>query len=104
MEDNKSAQNIELMDAPESKGDQNAVSNFNMSLIKDVKVNLDVQIGTTSINVAQLMSLKVGEKLALDKEVDEPVNLVSDGKLVALGRLVAIDGCFGIEITEISAN
>ncbi len=103
MAEQKTAQSIELMDVEEAKSANPAMSDVNLALIKDVKVDLDLVIGSVELSVENLLALKVGEKIELDKDVDEPVTLVSDGKPVATGRLVAIDGCFGVEITEIKS-
>jgi flagellar motor switch protein FliN/FliY len=38
----------------------------------------------------------------LDKKIDEPLELVVDGNIVAYGQLVAIDDHFGVQVTQVS--
>jgi flagellar motor switch protein FliN/FliY len=39
----------------------------------------------------------------LDRKVKEPVDLLLDGKLVARGELVVIEGNYGLRVTDLSA-
>jgi flagellar motor switch protein FliN/FliY len=40
----------------------------------------------------------------LDRQVDEPVELVLDGRVVARGEAVIIDGNYGMRITQLIPN
>lgn len=73
----------------------------NLELIKDVKVGVTARLGTTSIAVSRLFDLKEGEVLALDSTVDEPVDLMVEGKIVARGQIVVVDDAYGLKIVEI---
>jgi flagellar motor switch protein FliN/FliY len=53
------------------------------------------------MTVGQLLAAREGQVLALDRSVDAPVDLLLEGKVVARGQLVAIDGSFGVRITEL---
>ena len=73
----------------------------NLALIKDVKVGVSARLGTAAISVSRLFELKDGEVLALDTMVDEPVDLLLEGKIVARGQIVVVDDAYGVRITEI---
>jgi flagellar motor switch protein FliN/FliY len=45
----------------------------------------------------------VGTIIELDRTVDEPVELLVNGKLLARGEVVLVDGYYGVRITEIGA-
>lgn len=66
-----------------------------------VKARLQVCVGETTVTVGELMSAREGHVLALDRRVDEVVDLMLDGRVVARGQLVAVDDVFGIRITEL---
>lgn len=72
-----------------------------MELIKHVKVDLVVEIGTAQMTVDQLFALKAGDVVKLLEQVSEPATLCIDGKQVARGNLVAVDDNFGLQLTDI---
>lgn len=66
-----------------------------------VKVQLQVCVGQAAMTVGQLLGAREHEVLALDRDVDQPVDLLLEGRVVARGQLVAVDGSFGVRITEL---
>jgi flagellar motor switch protein FliN/FliY len=48
-----------------------------------------------------VLELSSGSVIELDRMVDEPVELLLDGKLIARGEAVIVDGNYGLRITEI---
>jgi flagellar motor switch protein FliN/FliY len=65
-----------------------------------VKVQVSVRVGGAEVSVAELAGLKQGAVLSLDRLVDEPLDVLVDGHVVAQGMLVAIGEHFGVRITE----
>ncbi|WP_343638240.1 FliM/FliN family flagellar motor switch protein [Roseateles sp.] len=68
--------------------------------LKTLPVQLDVLLGTAQVTVGDLMACKPGEVLRLDRTVEQGVDLVINGHVVARGRLVALDDSFAIQLTE----
>jgi flagellar motor switch protein FliN/FliY len=101
MSDQQTAQRIELSEVEENAQDQVAMTQRDYRLVKSVPVSVNVELGEMDVTLEQLFSMKVGEVIALDKEVDQPIHLILDGNRIAAGTLVAVDGCFGIEITDV---
>lgn len=66
-----------------------------------VKVQLQVCVGRAAMTVGQLLGAREHQVLALDREVDQPVDLLLEGRVVARGQLVAVDGRFGVRVTEL---
>lgn len=73
----------------------------NLALLGHVNVRLEVLVGSAQIDVERLFSLRKGDTLRLDTELDAPVTLQLDGKPVARGHLVAVGDYFGLKIAEI---
>jgi flagellar motor switch protein FliN len=65
-----------------------------------VKVQVAVRVGTAQSSVTELLEMKQGTVLALDRLVDEPLDVLVDGHVVARGVLVAVGENFGVRITE----
>lgn len=74
----------------------------NLELIKNVKVKLQAITGDAELTVGDLMDVKPGSVIKLNSELNTPISIVLDGKVIARGNLVAADDNFGIQITEIS--
>jgi flagellar motor switch protein FliN/FliY len=66
-----------------------------------LKVQLQVRVGCATMTVGELMAARENEVLALDRAVDQPVDLVLEGQTVARGLLVAVEDAFAVRITEL---
>lgn len=72
-----------------------------LALIETLSVQLDTQIGVASMSVKQLYALRQGDIVSLNTEINDDINLLLNGNVVARGKLVASDGHFAIEITAL---
>lgn len=67
----------------------------------DVPVTLTVELGRISLPLGRLADLKPGDVLDLGRHSREPVELTSNGRLVARGELVLIDTELGVRVTNV---
>jgi flagellar motor switch/type III secretory pathway protein FliN len=65
---------------------------------------VEVIVGATELKLAELFAMAPGAVLALDREVDGPLELRVRGKTVAQGVLVAVGDRFGVRITEVTGQ
>jgi flagellar motor switch protein FliN len=65
-----------------------------------VKVKVQVRVGGAETSVGELLELKQGSVLALDRLVDQPLDVLVDDHVVARGVLVAVGEYFGVRISE----
>lgn len=97
-----SVQRIELSEVEsDSSINPKPLVERDLSLIRDVAVELSAVIGEVHLSVEELFSLKGGAVLKLKQGVDEPITFYLEGKAVARGQLVAVDDCFGVRITDV---
>ncbi len=75
--------------------------NSNLNLMLDIKINLHVELGRTSMNIKEILELGRGTVLELDRLAGEPVDLFANGKLIARGEVVVIEDNFGLRVTNI---
>lgn len=66
-----------------------------------VRIQLQVRVGTAAMTVGQLLAARENEVLVLDRGVEQPVDLVLEGKVVARGHLVAVEDAFAVRICEL---
>lgn len=66
-----------------------------------VRAKVNVVVGHAEISVEELLSAQDNHILVLDRTVDDEVDLMIEGRLVARGMLVAVDDRFAIQITQL---
>ncbi len=66
-----------------------------------VRVHLQVCVGEAELTVGDLLAATEHQVLVLDRTVDQPIEMLLEGKVVARGQLVAVDGSFAVRITEL---
>ncbi len=76
-------------------------SQENISLIKDVPLEVTVELGRCSKAISDILDFAPGTIIELDKIAGEPVDVLVNGKLVAKGEVVVIEENFGVRVTEI---
>lgn len=91
---------IELAEHGEFPAGENTASP-SRALLDDIKVVVDVTLGTAELTVKQLMALKKGSVVELQQQLQQDVNVLLNGKVIARGEIVAVDEYFGVRITEI---
>jgi flagellar motor switch protein FliN len=67
----------------------------------DVPVTLVVELGRVNLPLSRLADLKPGDVVELGRHSREPVELTSNGRLVARGELVQIDTELGVRVTHV---
>lgn len=69
--------------------------------LAQVRVELSVEVGRTTMSLGEALALGPGSVVALDRMADQPVDLLVNGKLVARGEVVVIDSEYGLRVTEV---
>jgi len=72
-----------------------------MEMLQDVSLTVQAELGRTRRQVKEILRLQVGTVLQLEKEAGEPVDILVNEKAIARGKVVEIDGQYGVQITEI---
>jgi len=72
------------------------------ALLQDVDVRLSVELGQTSMKLKDILSLAEDSVVMLDRLVDEPLNVLVNGKLIAKAEIVSEGGRFGMRIVELA--
>ena len=73
----------------------------NIGLIRDVPLEVTVELGRTSKSIAEILDFTPGTIIELERIAGEPIDILVNGKLVAKGEVVVIEESFGVRVTEI---
>jgi len=89
---------------PESKPDEppeaRVAGEGNLDLLMDVQLEVTLRFGERIMLLREILELDEGSVVELDRQVEEPVELLLDGKLIARGEVVVVDGNYGLRIQE----
>lgn len=72
--------------------------------VHDVKVNVEVLLGTTRMPLEEVLALQAGSLVELNKLAGEPVEVLANEQPIARAEVVVIEDSFGIKILEIIGN
>ena len=64
-------------------------------------MELSVEIGRTRMTVGEMLQLRAGSIVTLERLAGEPVDLLVNGTPIARGEVVIVDEQFGLRVTEI---
>lgn len=87
--------------AAEARAPNGNGAEINLDALLDVPVTLSVEIGRSKVPIKNLLSFNQGSVIELDKEVNEPLDLLVNGTLMARGEVVVVDGKFGLRLIDI---
>jgi flagellar motor switch protein FliN/FliY len=73
-----------------------------LDMLMDVQLAMTLRFGTRKLLLREVLDLSPGAVVELDRGVHEPVDLLLDGKLVARGEVVVVDGNYGLRVTDMS--
>lgn len=92
---------IELPEHKEAVAEPNP-QRPSLEVLNDVAVNLEIRLGTAMTTIKQLLEMQQGSMVELAQHVQQDVDVLLNGKVVARGEIVAVGDNFGVRITEIA--
>ena len=89
-------------DAGAAREDDHSPKNAaDLEAVFDVPVKVSAVLGYTKLDVGELLQLKPGAVLELDRRVGEAIDIFVNNRLVARGEVVLVDDKLGVTMTEI---
>ncbi|MEZ4461609.1 MAG: flagellar motor switch protein FliN [bacterium] len=81
----------------------NALGRRAMDFLKDVPLEITVELGRCKMPIGDIFHLGPSSILELNKASDEPLEVRANGVLIALGEAVVVNDRFGIRLTSIAS-
>jgi flagellar motor switch protein FliN/FliY len=72
-----------------------------LDLLKDVEVEITLEIGRRRVRIADVLRLTSGQTLELAKAAGEPLDIFVNGRLLGRGEAIVMGDRYGVRITEI---
>jgi flagellar motor switch protein FliN len=79
-------------------------SRAKLGLLMDVELALTLRFGSRRLLLREVLDLIPGAVVELDRKVEEPVDVLLDGRLVARGEIVVMNGNYGVRVTEVAPD
>ncbi|MFN6128425.1 MAG: flagellar motor switch protein FliN [Planctomycetota bacterium] len=72
-----------------------------MDLLRDVTLDLKIELGRTRLNLEEILQLRCGSVVTLDKLAGDPVDIIVNGRLVARGEVLVLNDNFCVRVAEL---
>ncbi len=69
--------------------------------LMDVGLGVKLRFGTRNMRLRDVLALCAGIVVELDNPLHSPVDLLLDGRLIAQGEVVVVDGKYGLRVTDV---
>lgn len=67
----------------------------------DVAVHVSVRLGERQVRLRDVLEMGVGSTFSIDRTLDQPLEVLVNGHLIARGRVVEVGEQWGVELTEV---
>jgi flagellar motor switch protein FliN/FliY len=74
----------------------------NLDLLLDIELDASLRFGTRQMLLKDIIELCSGSVVELDRHVQDPVDLLIDGKVIAQGEVVIVEGNYGLRILQVA--
>ncbi len=75
-----------------------------LDLMRDVQLDLTIELGRTHMHLEDVLLLKKGAVVPLDKLAGDPADIYVNGRLVARGEVLVLNDNFCVRVAELVAG
>jgi len=75
-----------------------------LDLIRDVELDLKIELGRTHMYLEDVLRLRKGTVVPLDKLAGDPVDIYVNGRLIARGEVLVLNDNFCVRVAELIAG
>jgi len=75
-----------------------------LDLLRDVQLDLKIELGRTQMHLEEVLRLKHGAVVTLDKLAGDPVDIYANGRLIARGEVLVLNDNFCVRVAELIAD
>jgi flagellar motor switch protein FliN len=73
-----------------------------LDLLMDMEIPIQVRFGRTEMLLRDVLALGDDSMVEFPRMPEEPVEILVNGRVVAKGVIVAIQGNYGVRVTEVA--
>lgn len=72
-----------------------------LDLLRDVELDVKIELGRTNMYLEDVLKLRRGSVVALDKLAGDPVDIYVNGRLIARGEVLVLNENFCVRVAEL---
>jgi flagellar motor switch protein FliN len=72
-----------------------------LELMRDVQLDLTIELGRTHMHLEDVLKLKQGAVVPLDKLAGDPADIYVNGRLIARGEVLVLNDNFCVRVAEL---
>ncbi len=72
-----------------------------LDLLRDVELNLKIELGRTHMYLEEVLKLRKGSVVTLDKLAGDPVDVYANGRMIARGEVLVLNDNFCVRVAEL---
>ena len=72
-----------------------------LALLSDVELDVKIELGRSQMHLEDVLRLKRGSVVALDKLAGDPVDIYVNGRLIARGEVLVLNDNFCVRVAEL---
>ena len=81
--------------------DEPRTTNGNLEILLGVELDVKLRFGERMLPLREVLNLNSGSVVELDRQVQQPAEIMLGEKLLARGEVVLVDGYYGVRVTEV---
>ena len=89
-----------MSEAPEAPNPRQEA--IKLDLLMEVELGATLRFGARRLLLREILELTAGAVVELDRQVQDPVDVLLDGRIVARGEVVVLEGHYGLRVTEVA--
>ena len=101
VEDSLRAPKMQQYRLEELIGGDGPPEKVSMDLLRDVTLDLKIELGRTRMHLDEILQLRKGSVVTLDKLAGDPVDVYVNGRLVARGEVLVLNDNFCVRVAEL---
>jgi len=75
-----------------------------LEVLLDIELPVTLRFGRTQMQLGDVLALGSGSVIEFDHSANEPVEVLVNGRVVARGEAVMVQGNYGVRISEIASR
>lgn len=92
---------VQAASPPQTSAQSSAPPASSYRRLMDVGLGVKLRFGTRNMRLRDVLALSAGIVVELDNPLHSPVDLLLDGRLIAQGEVVVVDGKYGLRVTDV---
>ncbi len=89
---------------PPDSGERAAQNTGTMDLLMDMELPVMVRFGSTRMLLRDLLKLTAGSIIEFNRSLENPIEVLVNGRIVARGSAIVVEGNYGVRISEIAPS